>query len=158
MIELSFSPLWSVGQTKGNDLGVLRAGDFESYGQVKLLVLDENQITEIETDALGRMEQLEQLYLNGNQLTRIPISLPSSSLTCLFLETNRITSVRAADLQGLNKLQQLHLSRNLIDSIEMGAFDQLTRLALTDFLFIFPACSPSSLIDVTRREDLHPEH
>ena len=129
---------------------MLRAGDFESYAQVKLLVLDENQITEIETDALGRMEQLEQLYLNGNQLTRIPISLPSSSLTCLFLETNRITSVRAADLQGLNKLQQLHLSRNMIDSIEMGAFDQLTRLELGSFpLHFFPACSPSSLIDVT---------
>ena len=112
----------------GNNLGRLHRGDFENLFQVRLLVLNDNKITDIEEDTLGRMEKLEQLFLNENLLSSVPASLPSTSLTALYLEDNRITAIRAEDFVGFLQLVQLHLARNSIQSIETTAFDQLTRL------------------------------
>lgn len=74
------------------------------------------------------MDLLEQLSLDNNQLTSIPASLPSTSLSALHLESNRITALRAGDFHGLGRLDQLHLAKNVIVSIDKGTFDQLTRL------------------------------
>ena len=112
----------------GNNFSRLHRGDFESVPQVRLLLLDDSHIVEIEEDALGRMDLLEELSLNGNQLANIPASLPSTSLSSLHLEGNRITALRAADFIGLRRLDQLHLASNVIVSIATGTFDQLTRL------------------------------
>ncbi|XP_057375443.1 insulin-like growth factor-binding protein complex acid labile subunit [Daphnia carinata] len=116
----------------GNNFSRLHRGDFESVPQVRLLVLDDSHIQEIEEDALGRMDLLEQLSLNGNQLASIPASLPSTSLSALHLEANRITALQAGDFVGLRRLDQLHLARNVIVSIATGTFDQLTSLTRLD--------------------------
>jgi Leucine-rich repeat (LRR) protein len=112
----------------GNNFSRLHRGDFESVPQVRLLLLDDSHIVDIEEDALGRMDLLEELSLNGNQLGNVPVSLPSTSLSSLHLEGNRITALRAADFIGLRRLDQLHLARNVIVSIATGTFHQLTRL------------------------------
>lgn len=107
----------------------MQRGDFDSVVQVHLLVLDECAIEEIEEDALGRLDELETLSLNANRLVSVPASLPGAALTTVYLEANRITALRSADFAGLLRLDQLHLARNVIESIESGAFHQLTRLA-----------------------------
>lgn len=122
----------------GNNLGRLHRGDFENLSQVRLLVLNDNNITDIEEDALGRLEKLEQLFLNENLLSSVPASLPSTSLTALYLENNRITAIRAEDFVGFLQLIQLHLARNAIQSIETTAFDQLTRLDQSVSFIIMP--------------------
>ena len=132
---------------KGNNLRRLSRGDFESLFHLRLLVLDNNNITEIEEDALGRMEKLEQLFLNENLLSSIPVRLPSASLTALYIESNRITTIRAEDFAGLMRLDQLHLARNSIDSIEPGAFDQLTRFDQSAHSFSPLIPSPSRFFD-----------
>lgn len=116
----------------GNNFSRLHRGDFESVPQVRLLLLDDSHIVEIEEDALGRMELLEELSLNDNQLASVPASLPSTSLSSLHLEGNRITALAAADFIGLRRLDQLHLARNVIVSIATGTFDQLTSLTRLD--------------------------
>ncbi|KAI9554385.1 hypothetical protein GHT06_019657 [Daphnia sinensis] len=116
----------------GNNFSRLHRGDFESVPQVRLLLLDDSNIAEIEEDALGRMELLEELSLNDNRLASVPASLPSTSLSSLHLEGNRITALAAADFIGLRRLDQLHLARNLIVSIATGTFDQLTSLTRLD--------------------------
>ncbi|XP_046651664.1 leucine-rich repeat-containing G-protein coupled receptor 4-like [Daphnia pulicaria] len=116
----------------GNNFSRLHRGDFESVPQVRLLLLDDSHIVDIEEDALGRMDLLEELSLNGNQLGNVPVSLPSTSLSSLHLEGNRITALRAADFIGLRRLDQLHLARNVIVSIATGTFHQLTSLTRLD--------------------------
>jgi len=113
----------------GNSLGRLHRGDFENLVQVRLLVLNDNNITDMEEDTLGRMEMLEQLFLSENLLSGVPASLPSTCLTALHLDGNRITAIGAQDLGGFLQLVHLHLARNSIQSIETAAFDQLTSLA-----------------------------
>ena len=56
-----------------NKLKWIQETDFESYPNVGLLVLDENQIERIEDDALGRMDFLTGLWLNGNRFVHISI-------------------------------------------------------------------------------------
>ena len=111
----------------GNNFVVLRRGDLESLSRVQLLVLDESNIGDVEEDAFGRMDRLERLHLNANRLARVPASLPSASLTCLYLRANAIGVIGADDLANLDRLQQLDLSANVIELIEMAAFDQLVR-------------------------------
>lgn len=125
--------LWCVNI--GNNFSRLHRGDFESVPQVRSLVLDDSHIREIEEDALGRMDLLEQLSLDNNELTSIPASLPSTSLSALHLEGNRITALRAGDFHGLGRLDQLHLAKNAIVSIAKGTFDQLTRLVDSSFFY-----------------------
>lgn len=103
-----------------------------------LLVLDECGVEEVEEDALGRLEQLETLSLNGNRLLAVPASLPGSALVALYLEANRITALRSGDLAGLRRLDQLHLARNGIESIDGAAFHHTTRLA--------PRCDARALL------------
>ena len=141
----------------GNNFSRLHRGDFESVPQVRLLVLDDSRIEEIEEDALGRMDLLEQLSLNGNQLASIPASLPSTSLSALHLEANRITALQAGDFVGLRRLDQLHLAHNVIVSIATGTFDQLTRLVeLSLFLPFSPSKTfpPPFLRQLTRQRNL----
>ena len=112
----------------GNKFKLLHSGDFESVHQVRLLILDESDIEDVEEDALGRLDALEVLSMDGNRLVKVPGSLPGSSLAALHLEGNRISALRSEDFAGLGRLDQLHLGRNLIDTIESGTFHQLTRL------------------------------
>ncbi|KAK4008966.1 hypothetical protein OUZ56_014085 [Daphnia magna] len=134
----------------GNNFSRLHRGDFESVPQVRLLLLDDSHIVEIEEDALGRMELLEELSLNDNQLASVPASLPSTSLSSLHLEGNRITALAAADFIGLRRLDQLHLARNVIVSIATGTFDQLTsRWAAASHFAIVAASWITSKTDTT---------
>jgi Leucine-rich repeat (LRR) protein len=132
----------------GNNFGRLEMSDFESVPQVRLLVLDDSNITSIADDTFGRLEQLERLSLNGNSLTNVPSNLPSAGwLTALYLDGNRISTLHSSDFDGQQRLDQLHLARNVIDSIAMGAFHSLTRLVvniLLLFLHFLPPPQPSS--------------
>lgn len=50
-----------------NNLTLIRQSDFESYPNVGLLVLDENEISDVEDDAFGRLDFLTTLWMNGNR-------------------------------------------------------------------------------------------
>lgn len=142
----------------GNNFSRLHRGDFESVPQVRALLLDDSQIVEIEEDALGRMDLLEQLSLNGNRLTSIPASLPSTSLSALHLEANQITALRTGDFDGLRRLDQLHLAHNVIVSIATATFDQLTRLVPPAFSFCIKelkSCGPEiNLFTARQRKEV----
>ncbi len=74
----------------GNKFKLLHSGDFESVPQVRLLILDESDIEDVEEDALGRLDALEVLSMDGNRLVKVPGSLPGSSLAALHLEGNQL--------------------------------------------------------------------
>ncbi|GAB6032069.1 leucine rich repeat containing 24 [Chamberlinius hualienensis] len=114
-----------------NNLTHIRLGDFDSYPYLSLLVLDDNCIVEIESDALGRLEFLLRLWLNGNRLSRIPANLPPT-LRVLYVEENAIPQLTNDSLQGLFNLEQLFLKRNHIRFIASGTFSDLVSLTHLD--------------------------
>ncbi|XP_017271213.1 fibromodulin a [Kryptolebias marmoratus] len=96
------------------------------------LFLHHNQLT---SDAVGqkvfsRLEGLERLYLQHNNLNSIPPSLPRS-LRDLRINHNNIEKVTPADLEGMDNLTLLHLHDNAIT--DMGAsLKTLRSLTLLD--------------------------
>ncbi|UYV81226.1 hypothetical protein LAZ67_20000395 [Cordylochernes scorpioides] len=104
-----------------NSLTRVSAGDFESYPYLGLLVLDDNHIAEVERDALGRLEYLQRLWLNGNALRHVPAALPPS-LRALYLEENLLESLPDHCFRGLAHLQQLFLQRNHISTVAPCVF------------------------------------
>ncbi|GFY37504.1 leucine-rich repeat-containing protein 15 [Trichonephila inaurata madagascariensis] len=114
-----------------NNLTHISAGDFDSYPYLGLLVLDDNCVSEIENDALGRQEYLMRLWLNGNCLTKVPPNLPPS-LLALYMEENKLTSLTSYSFKGLVHLEQLFLQRNEIRDLEPCAFCDLVNLKSLD--------------------------
>ncbi|XP_017476615.1 PREDICTED: uncharacterized protein LOC108366665, partial [Rhagoletis zephyria] len=94
-----------------NWLKIINSGDLDSYPLLQYLDLSHSRIENIEDDALGRLEILETLFLDHNQLAKVPISLPTS-LEHLFLQHNEIMDIQPQSFTGLNNLQTLDLSGN----------------------------------------------
>lgn len=69
------------------------------------------QINDIDDDAFGRLEILASLYLNDNNITRIPSSLPVN-LIRLYLQNNRISDIQGVAFAHLINLEELNLSGN----------------------------------------------
>ncbi|XP_066992457.2 transforming growth factor beta activator LRRC32-like [Anabrus simplex] len=115
----------------GNAIVAVRCGDLDSYPLVRFLDLAGNRLTYVEEDALGRLEALETLRLDGNLISSVPRSLPAS-LLALDIQRNRITVVRAGELQGLPHLKELSFRECGIVTIEKGAFSQLLALESLD--------------------------
>lgn len=114
-----------------NNLTHIRLGDLDSYPYLGLLVLDDNSLVDIESDALGRQEYLARLWLNGNRLQQIPANLPPS-LKVLYVEENLLRTLPAYSFQGLINLEQLFLQRNQIKRLDFCAFCDLTNLRHLD--------------------------
>src|SRR5690349_14994038 len=72
---------------------------------------------------------LKMLYLEGNQLTQIPASLPPS-LTRLNLQNNRITDIKVVDLINLINLRVLDVSGNKIIYIPQLSLPALITLSV----------------------------
>lgn len=114
-----------------NNLTHISAGDFDSYPYLGLLVLDDNCVSEIENDALGRQEYLMRLWLNGNCLTKVPPNLPPS-LLALYMEENKLTELTSYSFKGLMHLEQLFLQRNEIKYMSSCVFCDLVSLRSLD--------------------------
>ncbi|XP_066989296.1 uncharacterized protein [Macrobrachium rosenbergii] len=110
-----------------NVIREIHRGDLDSYPYLTLLVLDNNSVEVLEEDAIGRHEYLSRLWLNGNHLMSIPLSLPPS-LQALYIDENSIFGIREGDFRGLINLQQLSLQNNNISVIDPCAFCELTGL------------------------------
>ncbi|XP_058442746.1 uncharacterized protein LOC131425143 [Malaya genurostris] len=96
-----------------NLLNVIRCGDLDSYPLLQQLVLSDNLISDIEDDALGRLELLSTLFLDRNRLSRVPISLPSN-LVYLYLQNNEIYELQPSVFRNLKNLRTLNLAGNRI--------------------------------------------
>ncbi|XP_062969402.1 leucine-rich repeats and immunoglobulin-like domains protein 1 isoform X2 [Cynocephalus volans] len=129
-------------------------GDLPSW--TRSLNLSYNKLSEIDPAGFEDVPNLQEVYLNNNELTAIP-SLGAASLqvVSLFLQHNRIRSVEGSQLKAYLSLQvldlswnniteirgacfphglhikELNLASNRIGTLESGAFDGLSRSLLT---------------------------
>lgn len=90
---------------------IIRRGDLDSYPLLKYLDMSNNNITDIEDDALGRLEILITLQLQHNLITSFPTNLPSS-LVHLLLHDNLISDIQSGAFAQLENLETLDLSGN----------------------------------------------
>jgi len=113
-----------------------------------------NQISEIESGAFDKLENLTEIWLRNNKLTKIQKALFQScgalqkldlgenqireiesgafdkleNLTDTSLNNNKITIIQKALFQSCGALQSLDLGENQISEIENGSFDKLEKL------------------------------
>ena len=81
---------------------------------------------------IGQLQQLRELYLNGNQLTTLPAAIGQlQQLQILSLVGNQLTALPAA-IGQLQQLQRLDLSGNQLTTLP----DEITRLRQLEWLYI----------------------
>ncbi|XP_066208024.1 leucine-rich repeats and immunoglobulin-like domains protein 1 [Saccopteryx leptura] len=129
-------------------------GDLPSW--TRSLNLSYNKLSEIEPAGFEDLPNLQEVYLNNNELTAVPsLGAASSHVTSLFLQHNKIHSVEGTQLKAYLSLEvldlswnnitemrstcfshgppikELNLASNRIGTLESGAFDGLSRSLLT---------------------------
>lgn len=112
-------------EIKNNRLSSIPEGALSGMGQLRRLVLSNNQLklNSAYQGAWMELSSLTTLDLSGNLLSHIPPDLPES-LQFLHLENNRISSVPASAFDGTPNLQGLYLRLNrlTVDSVDETAF------------------------------------
>ncbi|KAI4532275.1 hypothetical protein MG293_017540 [Ovis ammon polii] len=129
-------------------------GDLPAW--TRSLNLSYNKLAEIDPAGFEDLPNLQEVYLNNNELTVIPsLGAASSHIVSLFLQHNRIRSVEGSQLKAYLSLHvldlsanniteirstcfphglplaELNLASNRISTLESGAFDGLSRSLLT---------------------------
>ncbi|NWV04762.1 FMOD protein, partial [Ptilonorhynchus violaceus] len=113
----------------------IQDGAFDNATELEWLALHNNRLGSrgVGARAFAKLGRLERLYLNNNNLTRLPGPLPRS-LRELHLSYNQISEVPPDALEGLENLTALYLSHNYI--FEMGAsLKGLRSLILADLSY-----------------------
>uniref|UniRef100_A0A9L0T8Z3 Leucine rich repeats and immunoglobulin like domains 1 n=1 Tax=Equus caballus TaxID=9796 RepID=A0A9L0T8Z3_HORSE len=129
-------------------------GDLPAW--TRSLNLSYNRLSEIDPAGFEDLPNLQEVYLNNNELTAIPsLGAASSHIVSLFLQHNKIRSVEGSQLKAYLSLEvldlsanniteirsacfplglpikELNLASNRIGTLESGAFDGLSRSLLT---------------------------
>ncbi|XP_059519011.1 leucine-rich repeats and immunoglobulin-like domains protein 1 isoform X3 [Myotis daubentonii] len=108
-------------------------GDLPAWTQS--LNLSYNKLSEIDPAGFEDLPNLQEVYLNNNELTAIPsLGAASSHIVSLFLNlaSNRIGTLESGAFDGLSRsLLTLRLSRNRITQLPVKAF-KLPRLTQLD--------------------------
>ena len=127
-------------QTIGKKLERLDKIDWNSIGYVQN---EHNQITKLRLDKcglkklspkIGRLQNLAELYLSGNQLNNLPLEIVKlQKLTILYLDANRLRNL-SLEIGKLQNLTVLHLNNNKLNNLppEIGKLQNLTELYLSE--------------------------
>ncbi|KAF5922684.1 hypothetical protein HPG69_008058 [Diceros bicornis minor] len=135
-----------------------KVGDLTVSQEADLLKrnLSYNKLSEIDPAGFEDLPNLQEVYLNNNELTAIPsLGAASSHIVSLFLQHNKIRGVEGSQLKAYLSLEvldlssnniteirsacfphglhvkELNLASNRIGTLESGAFDGLSRSLLT---------------------------
>lgn len=93
------------------------------------LNLSYNRLSEIDSAAFEDLTNLQEVYLNSNELTAIPsLGAASIGVVSLFLQHNKILSVDGSQLKSYLSLEVLDLSSNNITEIRSSCFPNGLRI------------------------------
>ena len=118
-------------QLRRNNMSVINVRDLSECPYVSILVLDENGITFIEDGTFQPMIYLQQLWLNGNKLTKIPFPLPAS-LQRLLMDANHLGAISNVFPPINSKLNTLSFMGNNLTYISPDSFYKLSDLTSLD--------------------------
>ena len=119
---------------QGNQLEIVERNILRTLPSLKYLNLRDNLISHIEAeDTFEEVPRLEELYLDGNQLshtiedTQAPFK-HLDQLKVLGLARNNIKSIGSLALVGLEHIEELDFSDNIISTVQENPFAHLAEL------------------------------
>lgn len=115
-----------------NKITEILDGVFNNATNLVWLIMSHNQLNsdKISKNAFSKLENLEQLYLDHNELSHVPQNLPRS-ITDLRLGHNKISKILSSSFEGMVNLTTLQLQANAIEDIG-GVFKGLKSLTMLD--------------------------
>ncbi|KAE8611713.1 hypothetical protein XENTR_v10012570 [Xenopus tropicalis] len=118
-----------------NDIEAVMMKSFINATSLKEINLSHNKIksNKIEVGAFAKLRNLEQIFIDHNDLVEIPPDLPSSGLvklTMLDLCNNHIDSVKSKTLNKLARLMQLNMCNNKLHSMPASLPTSLMYLSI----------------------------
>ncbi|XP_047387829.1 podocan-like protein 1 isoform X2 [Sciurus carolinensis] len=139
-----------------NHVAVLGARDLASTPGLAELNLAYNRLASahVHRRAFCRLRALRSLDLAGNQLTRLPVGLPTA-LHTLRLQRNQLRALEPEPLAGLDQLRELSLAHNRlrIGDIGPGTWHELQALQVLDLSYNELSFVPPDLPEAL--EELH---
>lgn len=116
-----------------NGIDTLSQDDFKGLGDLVLLDLSQNELTEIPHGVFGMLSKLKNLDLSSNVITHIQKDSFSGlvQLERLYLHGNQIQSIQLEAFQGLEMLLELKLQGNQLSSLPSLRFPGLLLLDLS---------------------------
>ncbi|KAJ8012672.1 hypothetical protein DPEC_G00045320 [Dallia pectoralis] len=108
----------------------LQKGSFGTLWCLRVLLLKDNNISNVADGAFANLQKLRKLDLSYNCLAVLgpSFSLGLESLTELLLDHNHLTRLDSGTFSCLDNLQKLDLSSNLISTVKPRALGYLTSL------------------------------
>ncbi|CAH0219287.1 leucine-rich repeat domain-containing protein [Chryseobacterium sp. Bi04] len=103
--------------------GITSAEDLRFFEHVKMIILDDNVISNI---AISNMDKLELFSCTGCKITSFTAE-NLKSMTSLYLDNNLLETI---SLKGTPKIDQLTLSLNQLKTIDLTPFKKLRKLNL----------------------------
>ena len=111
------------------DNSITEMPELHGFQMLRILNLSDNQLQTITT---GRLDNLKELILNGNELHSIPVlSEELSSLRKILLQDNKIVSISPDYFIKTPGLKILDLSRNSLQKINLDSVKALTEIRLS---------------------------
>ena len=117
---------------QGNQITGIQDGVFDNATSLVWVVLFHNQLNsdKIGKNVFSKLKNLDRLFLDHNELTRVPPNLPKS-VTELRLGHNKISKILSNTFEGMANLTSLKLQANDLEDIG-GVFKGLKSLTLLD--------------------------
>ncbi|XP_040046818.1 uncharacterized protein LOC120827776 [Gasterosteus aculeatus] len=114
----------------GNNLSEIGTQAFTGLWSLRVLVLTDSQIHEVQPQAFFSLSFLEKLDLSWNQLTALPVDFSTSlsGLRELRLEHNNLHHLSGNSFEHLDNIERLDLSHNQLVAVGFGVFRGLSRL------------------------------
>ena len=114
----------SIGNNRIREMPVL-------HGFQMLRILDVSN-NELQTITIGKLDSLEELILNGNNLTSMPVLTEQLlSLQTLIFSHNNIMTVSGDYFNRSPNLKNMDISRNSFQEITLGQVDSLMEIRLS---------------------------
>ncbi|KAL4618000.1 leucine-rich repeats and immunoglobulin-like domains protein 1-like [Arapaima gigas] len=113
-----------------NSLTEIHAGSIRSLWNLKVLLLNDNNISTLADGTFSSMQSLQRLDLSHNRISKLSssFSLGLGSLKELLMGGNKLITLESRSFLHLENLRRLDLSANTILSIHVFAFGGLTAL------------------------------
>jgi Leucine-rich repeat (LRR) protein len=103
--------------------GITSAEDLQFFKNVKMIVIDDNVISNV---VISNLDQLELFSCTGCKISSFK-TVNLKNLTSLYLDNNLLESI---SLTGIPKINQLTLSLNRLKTIDLTPFKVLRKLNL----------------------------
>jgi len=106
----------------------LPAGELNKLKKLSILILDNNEITDIQDGAFDGLDDLFEINLDHNRLVKFPVFKTKSPLKKLYLNNNQIKELSRMSLKNLPELNRLELDETSITEIPAYIFSNNKKL------------------------------